>query len=137
MHFTGAVRQANVGNDPELVDRKVAPAVEVVTHSGFNRNLSLAENSAGHILFDSWMPEQLHNHLEGGTPRFAAILVTGQLNRCCAKVIPGNLIIFFALGSLRNNAQALNIVVLGNGSDRKLDKINALATNLPVTSPFN
>ena len=33
MHFTGAVLQANVGDDPELVDRKVAPALEVVTHS--------------------------------------------------------------------------------------------------------
>ena len=30
MHFTGAVRQADFGDDPELVDRKVAPALEVV-----------------------------------------------------------------------------------------------------------
>ena len=28
MHFTGAVWKANVGDDPELVDRKVAPALD-------------------------------------------------------------------------------------------------------------
>ena len=27
MHFTGAVWKANVGDDPELVDRKVAPSL--------------------------------------------------------------------------------------------------------------
>ena len=72
MHSTGAVRQANVGDDPELVDRKVAPALEVVTHSGLNGNPSFAAKRAGDAFFDSWMLEQLHNHLACGAPRFAA-----------------------------------------------------------------
>ena len=117
MHFTGAVRQANDGDDPELVDRKVAPALEVVTHSSLNGNLSFAKYMAGDILFDSWMLDQLHNHLACGAPSFAAINIVSQLNRCCAKVIPGNLINVFALCSLRNNPQAQNIVLLGNGDD--------------------
>ena len=82
MHITGAVRQANVGDDPELVDRKVSPALEVVTHFGLNWKLSFAERSAGQIFFDSFMRERLQNHHAAGTPRFAAILVTGQQNSC-------------------------------------------------------
>ena len=141
MHFTGAVRQADVGNDPELVDRTVAPALEVVTHSGLNRKLFFFFPCfGGHFLYDIWMREQRHNHLACEAPLFAAILVLGQLNSCNAKVIPGNLIGIFALSSLRNNAQAQNIVLLGDGGDRKLDKINArvtIFTRESVTSPFN
>ena len=128
MHFTGAAWKANVGEDPELVARKVTPALEVVTHSGLNRNLSFADFFWGDVSYDIWMREQLHNPLAYDAPHFASILVIGQLNSCCAKVIPGNLIIFFALSSLRDNPQAQNIVLLGDGGDRKLHKINALVT---------
>ena len=129
MRFTCAVWKANIGDDPELVHRKVAPALEVVTHSGLNRNLSFFfPFFLGHFRHDISIPEQLHNHLACDAPRFAAILVIGQLNSCNAKVIPCNLIDFFALSSLRNNTQAQNIVLLGDGLDRKFDEINALVT---------
>ena len=57
-----------------------------------------------------------------------AILVTGYQNNSCARVIPRNLIHFSALRSLGNNAQAENIILLGNGGDRKFDKIDGLVT---------
>ena len=77
---------------------------------------------------DLRIAEQLHAPLAALTPFFAAILVSGHQNGSCTKVIPRNLIIFSALCSLRNHAQAQNIVLLGNGSDRKLDTINDLVT---------
>ena len=97
MQFTCAVRQANVGDDPELVDQKVAPALEVVSHCCLNGKLSFAERSAGHIILDSFIAEQLHNHIAALTPCFAAILVTGHQNSSYAKVIPCNLIHCFPL----------------------------------------
>ena len=129
MHITGAMRKANIGDNPELLFRKVAPALEVVTHSGLNRKLSFFFPCfLGHFRNDITIPEQLHNHLACDASRFAAILVCAQLNSCTAKVMPGNLIDYFAFRSLRNYTQAQNIVLLGDGGNRKLDKINALVT---------
>ena len=42
----------NVGDNPELVQRKVAPALEVVTHGGMNGNRSFAEFIALEITLD-------------------------------------------------------------------------------------
>ena len=95
MHITSAMRKANIGDNPELLFRKVAPALEVVTHSGLNRKLFFFFPCfGGHFLYDIGMREQRHNHLACEAPLrlFAAILVVGQLNSCNAKVIPGNLI---------------------------------------------
>ena len=93
MHFTGAMRKANIGDDPELVLSKVAPALEVVTHSGLNWKLSIFFPCfLGHFRNDVTMAEQLHNHLACDASRFAAIFVLAQLNSCTAKVLPGNLI---------------------------------------------
>ena len=123
------MRKANIGDNPELLFRKVAPALEVVTHSGLNRKLSFFfPGFLGHFRNDITIPEQLHNHLACDASRFAAILVCAQLNSCTAKVMPGNLIDYFAFRSLRNYTQAQNIVLLGDGGNRKLDKINALVT---------
>ena len=54
MQFTSSVRKANVGDDPELVDREVAPALEVVTHCSLNGKLSLDKLTAVQI--------RLHHH---------------------------------------------------------------------------
>ena len=113
------MRKANVGDDPELVDRKVAPALKVVTHCGLNGNLSFADLSAGHIFMDSFIAEQLHNHLAAVTPCFASFLELAIKTAAARKSSHVILYIFFALCSLRNNAQAennaQNIVALGNG----------------------
>ena len=42
-HITGGMRMTNVGDNPQLVLRKVAPPLEVVTHGGLNGKLSLGE----------------------------------------------------------------------------------------------
>ena len=107
----------NVGDNPELVQRKVAPALEVVTHGGINGKLSFAEFLALEITFDFRIVEYFHNHHASFTTFFAAILVTFHQNKSCAKVIPRNLVNYFALGSLGNDAQAENIILLGNGGD--------------------
>ena len=112
------MRMANVGDNPELVDRKVAPALEFVTHCSLNGKLSFAEFFALYIFLDLLIVEKFHNHYATFTIFLAAILVTGYQNKSCAKVIPRNLVNFSALGSLRNDAQAENIILLGNGSDR-------------------
>ena len=49
MHITSGMLKANVGDNPELIDRKVAPALEVVTHCGLNGNLSCLEIIAAQI----------------------------------------------------------------------------------------
>ena len=99
MHFTCGMRMANVGYNPELVDRKVAPALEVVTHCGLNGKLSFAEFFALYIFssLDLLIVEQFHNHHATFTIFLAAILVTGYQNNICVKVIPRNLIYCFAL----------------------------------------
>ena len=140
MHFTGAVWKANIGGDPELVCRKVAPDLEVVTHSGLNRTLSFFfPFFGGYFRYNIWMREQRHNHLACDAPLFAAILVFGQLNSCNAKVIPGNLIDFFAFSSLRNNTQAQNMFCLGMEVTKNWTRSMLLLQYLPVpvTSPFN
>ena len=92
MHITGAMREAKVGDNPALNDRKVALALEVVTHCSLNGNLSCLEVVAFKMILDICIAEQLQNPLAALTPFFAAILVIGHQNGSCAKVIPRSLI---------------------------------------------
>ena len=46
------MRMTNVGDNPQLVLRKVAPPLEVVTHGGLNGKLSLGEFIALEITLD-------------------------------------------------------------------------------------
>ena len=89
---------ANVGFNPELADRKVAPALEVVTHCGLNLKLAFAEFFALYIFLDLLIVEHFHNHHATFTIFFAAILVTFYQKKSCAKVTPRNLVNYFALG---------------------------------------
>ena len=86
------MRMTNAGDNPELVQCKVAPALQVVTHCGLNGNLSCLEFIAAQIILDLRIAEQLQNPLAALTPFFAAILVIGHQNGSCAKVIPRSLI---------------------------------------------
>ena len=127
-HITGGVRMTNVGDNSELVIRKVAPALEVITHGGLNGKLGFGEFIALEITLDFLILEYFLNHNATFTTFLAAILVTFHRHESFAKVIPRNLVHYFALGSLRNNAQAENNILLGNGGDRKFDKIDGLVT---------
>ena len=108
IHFTGAMWKANVGDDPELIDCKVAPALEVVTHCSLNKKLSCEKLTALQIRLHFFIADEVYN------PLVALTTVTGHQNSSCAKVIPCNPVNVFALFSLENNAQAEHIVALGN-----------------------
>ena len=118
----------NVGDNSELMIRKVAPALEVITHGGLNGKLGFGEFIALEITLYFLILEYFLNHHATFTTFLAAILVTFHRYESFAKVIPRNLVHYFALGSLRNNSQAENIILLGNGGDRKFDKIDGLVT---------
>ena len=122
------MRKTNVGFNPELVQRKVAPPLEVVTHGGRYWQLCVLEFVALEISLDFRIFENLLNHHATFTIILAATLETFHQNKSFAKVIPRNLVNHLALGSLRNDAQAENIILLGNRGNRKLDKVNALVT---------
>jgi hypothetical protein len=110
------------------LQRKVAPPLEVVTHGGSNWKLCVLEFVALEVSLDFRIFENLLNHNATFTILLAATLVTFHQNKSFAKVIPRNLVNHLALGSLWNDAQAENIILLGNRGNRKLDKVNALVT---------
>ena len=59
MHFTGAMQKANVGDNPELIDSKVAPSLEVVTYCSLNWNFSFLEFIAAQMILDLCIAKQL------------------------------------------------------------------------------
>ena len=124
------MRKTNVGFNPERLLRKVAPPLEVVTHGGRNGKLCVLEFVAFEIFLDCRIFENLLDHHATFAIAIilAATLVTFHQNKSLAKVIPRNLVNYFAFGSLGNDAQAENIILLGNRGNRKLDKVNALVT---------
>ena len=124
------MRKTNVGFNPELLLRKVAPPLEVVTHGGRNGKLCVLEFVALEIFLDCRIFENLLDHHATFAIAIilAATLVTFHQNKSLAKVIPRNLVNYFAFGSLGNDAQTENIILLGNRGNRKLDKVNALVT---------
>ena len=123
------MRKTNVGGDTECVVRKISPALEVVAHCSLHRKLSFSKLLTTGICLHLVCREDLHDCAAYFTSGFAAILVRAHENRSCAKVIPRDLVIFFTFCPLRNDSKTEYIVVLGNGINTKLNRVNIFATH--------
>ncbi len=120
--------KTNIGGDTERVVRKISPALEVVAHCSLHRKLSFSKLLTTGICLHVVRRENLHDCAAYLTSGFAAILVRAHENSSCARVIPRDLVDFFTFCPLRDDSKTEYIVVLGNGINTELNKVNIFAT---------
>ncbi len=113
------MQKTNVGGDTECVVRKFSPSLEVVAHRSLHRKLSLSKLLTAGISLYVVRRENIHDCAAYLTSGFAAILV--RAHAC-------DLIICFTFCLLRNHSKTEYIVVLGNGINTKLNKVDISAT---------